>query len=105
MELFCFTYYLGNTYLQESALQKVSHLSIIVLRGNSVHLMKGEVDLLLKFERSLDSLKRCAPLVIVRLGNVLKNDTAAPHVLVFHELLGVVTFFIRVVLEELGEKS
>ena len=78
--------------LEEGSLQEVGQLGVVVLTGGSVDLKKRQVDLLFEVEGGLNGLEGGSPFVVVGLGDVLEDDAASPHVLVLHELHGVLAF-------------
>ena len=63
------------------------------------------MDLLLEFQGGLYSCQRGSPVVTLGLGNVLKDDPSASHVLVLDEFEGVSSLLLRGLLEPLGESG
>merc|ERR1712156_1115608 len=71
-------------------------LGVTVRVGNLVQVQQGLVNLLLEIERCLDGVEGRGPLVGLGLGDVLEDDTSAPHVLVLDELHGVIALLVGV---------
>lgn len=90
-------------FLQVVALQEVGHLGIVVLGGHFVEVEQRLVDALLQAQSHLHGVQSRAPLIAVRLLDVLQHNTATPLILELHQFLGVLALLIRGGLEELGE--
>jgi hypothetical protein len=89
--------------LQVIPLQEVGHLCVVVVAGHRVEVEQRLVDALLQSQSHLHGVQACAPLVTVRLLDVLKDDASSPLVLELHELLSMLALLVRRMLEELGK--
>jgi len=84
-------------------LNHVTHLGVLMGVGDSVQVQQGLVDGLLQRKGSLHGLQTSAPLISLRLLNVLEHDAASALILKLHQDLSVFTFFFAGLVEELGE--
>lgn len=69
--------------------------------GQFVHIEQRLVDCLLQLQCRLQRVQTRPPIIGRRLGDVLKHDTTATHVLVIDQLGRVFTFFLRLLIEVL----
>merc|ERR550539_2216059 len=89
--------------VQEVGLKEIAKMSVTV--GCLVHVEKTLVDSLLQLKGSLHGLQRSAPLHAGGLGDVLEDNLASSSVLIFDELLAMVSLLVGVLLEEGGEAA
>merc|ERR1712165_552601 len=92
-----------HLFLQELSLQKVGELSVIVVRGDLMHVQQGLVNSLLQLKRSFNSLKSSSPFVSVRSGDVPEYYFATSHSLVVDEFVGMFSLLLARLFEPLGE--
>jgi hypothetical protein len=83
--------------------QEVAELRVLASSSGFVERQERIIHILLQIQSCLDSSKSTGPLSCDRLRNVLKNDFAAPLVLVLDELVDVLGFFLRLVAEKMGK--
>jgi len=84
-------------------LNHVAHLGVLVGVGDSVQVQQRLVDRLLQCKGSLHGLQTGAPLISLRLLDVLEHDATSTLVLKLHQDLSVLTFLLAGLVEELGE--
>lgn len=88
---------------QEVGLDEIAHLGVIVFAGRGVQIEEALVHVLLQLQGLLQGVHTGTPVIAGRRNDVAHFDAAATLVLEFDELLGVFTFLVRVLLEELVE--
>jgi len=82
-----------HLFLEIVGLQEIAELRIVAFSCELVNVQKTLVDLLLELQSGGESRGKGAPFIIRWLGDVFENDASASHVLVFHELHGVLSLF------------
>lgn len=79
-----------------------TYLEVTMLVSNLVEVKETLVDSTLQGLGSLHAIQASAPVILLRLLNVLQANSASTLVLELHELLGMAQFLQAGLLEELG---
>lgn len=89
--------------VQIVCLDEITHMWVVVIRAELVHVQQGLVHALLELQGTFKGLYPTAPLIPLWFPDVLQEDPSPPLVLQFHELLSVLTLLLRLIAEEFGK--